>query len=75
MQPTPWSLEKGLPRSLKQAHAQPVLTASNCSLKSFILNYQSLMEESMRAIVDLQGQGLLRGEKQSPKGSLGQVMV
>ena len=33
------------------------------------------MEESMRATVELQGQGLLRGEKQSPKGSLGQVMV
>ena len=33
------------------------------------------MEESMRATVELQGQGLLRGENQSPKGSLGQVMV
>lgn len=33
------------------------------------------MEESMRVTAELQGQDLLGGGKQSPKGSLGLVMV
>lgn len=47
----------------------------NCFLKSFLLNYQSVMEESMRVTAKLQGQGLLGGGKQSPHSSLGRAMV
>lgn len=69
--PNPWSLEKDLPRSLKRTSLPTCPHCPNCFLKSFLLNYQSVMEESMRVAAELQGQGLLDGGKQSPKGSLG----